>query len=106
MTKPINTYDGYLGTLNTTLFTASSKSITKLVQVINDDGGAPVDASLYIVDTSDNVKKILLPMQSIESNDGRTDTSMHVIRNGEKIVGSASVEGTIIVEITVIEGVS
>lgn len=104
MAKTINSAFSQLDINEADIYVAPSKTMTLLIQVVNP-GAAAVTCELWLTDASDAHVACILPNQSIGAGQGTSDTSKHIIPNGYKIRGQASLAGTIYVEISVVEGV-
>lgn len=94
-----------LGTSEGDIFTASSKSLTLLIQAINTSDSS-VTCELWLTDGSNTHKSSIIPAQTINAYDGVQDVTKHVVLSGYKIRGKASSTSSIYVEISVLEDVS
>ncbi len=103
MAKTLNGEYFTLTSSESDIYTASSNTMTLLVQAVNTTAGA-VTCELWMTDGSNTHVACLLPNQSIAAYNGVSDTSKHFIPTGYKIRGLASAGSSIYVEITVFEG--
>jgi hypothetical protein len=100
------TFNGTFVTLDTSegdIYTAPSKAMSLLIQVVNTTSSA-VTCELWMTDGSNNHVACLFPSQSVAAYNGVSDTAKHVILNGYKIRGLASAGSAAYVEISTIEG--
>lgn len=103
MTKTFNNANLVLTTTESDIYTATSKSMTLLVQAINATTNS-VTCEIWITDASNTHMVCLFPSQSITSYNGVSDTNKHIIPTGYKIRGTASINTSIYVEVSVLEG--
>lgn len=94
-----------LGTSESDIYTASSKSLTLLLQAVNISGSAAT-CEIWLTDGSNVHKACLFPSQSVTAYQGVSDTAKHVVPSGYKIRGTAGTSNVIYVEVSVLEGMS
>lgn len=103
MTKTLNSAFVTLGTSEGDIYTASSKTMTLLIQAVNTTNTAAT-CELWITNGSNAHVACVIPLQDIPAYNGISDTVKHVIPSGYKIRGTAGTGSTIYVEITTLEG--
>lgn len=103
MTKTFNSFATTIPTSEGDLYTAPSKSMTLLIQVVNTSGDA-VNCELWMTNASNTHCACLIPNQSIAAYNGITDTAKHIIPSGYKVRGTAGASSVLYFEVSTLEG--
>ncbi len=103
MTKVFKNAYVTLTTSEADIYTAPATALSLLIQAVN-----PTDTTatceLWMTNDSNTHVACLFPSQSIAGYNGITDTTKHIFATGFKIRGVASVESTVYVEVSILEG--
>lgn len=104
MTKIFNSTATTIPSSEGTLFTANSKSITLLIQAVNNSA-ATVNCEVWMTDSSNNHYALIFPSQGISAYNGISDNAKHVFPTGYKLRGTAGTSSTLYFEVSSLEGV-
>ncbi|TRZ49721.1 MAG: hypothetical protein D4S01_08055 [Dehalococcoidia bacterium] len=104
MSQSFHTTSYILGTGYADVFSATSNTLTLLVQAVNN-AEYVVNCELFLTDGAHLTKSVIIPFQNLEPKKGVSDTTKHVIPSAWKLWGKASVAGVVYVEVTTLEGV-
>lgn len=103
MAKTLSGENAVLTTSVTDIYTASSNTMTLLIQGVNINAGQ-VNFGLWMVDDNNNYMYCVFPTQSLDTMEGLTDTNKHLMQEGYTLQGIADNTNSIYVEITAFEG--
>lgn len=104
MAKEFLDFDAVLTTSESDVYVATNKAMTLLIQAVNISD-TEVEAELWITNGSNEHKKAVMRSRSITPGEGGvSDTAKHIIKPGWKIRGKAEATNSIMVEVSVLEG--
>ena len=104
MAKEFLDFDAVLTTSESDVYVATNKAMTLLIQAVNISD-SEVEAELWITNgTNDHKKAIMRPRNITPGDGGVSDTAKHIIRAGWKVRGKAEAAASIMVEVSVLEG--
>lgn len=103
MARNFNSFATTLPTTEGDICTASSKSMTLLIQAVNVTD-TPATCELWMTDDTDTHYACLFPSQSVSAYNGVSDTAKHIIPSGYKIRGVSDLADTIFIEVSLVEG--
>lgn len=105
MVETFNSVTAILGTSLADVHTASTKSLTLLVQAVNNTA-SDVTCELYLTDDSHVIKAVVIPLCTLSAYGGVSDAGKHVILNGYKLYGMSDTAASVYVEVSVLEGIA